>query len=317
MDLKQAYETLGLQKNATTEEVNKAFRKTAAQYHPDKNKDPGAEQKFKDINSAYQVINNPPPEPQMNFQQQGGFGGFQGGFNVQHRHTTHHTPPLTLSVTLTFIEAVLGCVKEFEADKQVCCTRCDGEGGLTSKVCSTCQGKGKKIYKQNNDVFIVNCETCGGNGRQVDPCPNCSGTGTKTERKKFSIPFQGICESGRIRVPGGGHFKSMGFFGSGTEDCLIDVTVQAHPSMRVDELNVISTVEVTLLQALEGTKVVVETVKGQIKLKVPAGVRNKDKIELRGYGVVVDGHGTGNHMFELDVQYPAKSERLIKFLKES
>lgn len=317
MDLEKAYKILGLDSSSSKEEVNKTFRKLAARYHPDVNKEKDAEAKFKDINAAYQLVNNPPPE-QNNFQSHSvhnysvNFGkGF--GKNV---HKQSISSPLELFVTLTFAESVLGCVKEFDAEKYIPCEECDGEGGKTSDtVCDVCKGRGRKIFQEHGNTFIMECDDCNGNGRKITKCKVCDGEGSKLQKKKFSVPINGVTENQIVRLRGGGHFQIHPIFGHTTGDAFIRVQISSHSEMRIKGDDVVSTLKLSLLEALEGVQRKVETVKGNLTIKIPAGSRNREKIEVKGYGVVTD-HKVGSHFFELDVQYPNK-DNLIKFLKEN
>lgn len=305
MDIKQAYETLGLETSASTEEVSKAFKKMAARFHPDVNKESDAEEKFKNINSAYQLINNPPVHTPFN-------DHFKQNVNVR---TVSIPEPIHLQTHLTFVESVLGCTKEFQAEKYVQCSTCDGVGGVGKNICEKCKGRGKSIFKEGRNTFIVECDACNGLGKQLEQCTTCSGSCVVLQTKKFTVPITGAIGGQVIRLRGGGHFQVHPFFGNGYGDAYIHVTVESHLTMKIDGTNVISTIEISLLESLEGTKKTVETVKGKILLKIPAGTRNKDEIELKEYGVVDDSQ-KGSHIFKLDVKYPTDKEKLIKLLKE-
>lgn len=303
MDIKKAYEILGLETSASIEEVNKAFKKMAARFHPDVNKESDAEEKFKNINSAYQLINNPPAKTSFN------------DHFKQNVHTVSIPEPIHLQTHLTFIESVLGCTKEFQAEKYVQCSTCDGVGGIGKNICEKCKGRGRSIFKEGYNTFIVECDACNGVGKQLEQCTICSGNCVILQMKKFKVPIYGAVDGHTVRLRGGGHFQTHPFFGNGYGDAYIHVTVDQHLTMKIDGTNVISTIEISLLEALEGTKKTVETVKGKISLKIPTGTRNKDEIELNGYGVVNESQ-KGKHIFKLDVKYPTDKEKLIKLLKE-
>lgn len=307
MDLKTAYETLGIEHNSSPEEANKAFRKLAAKYHPDVNKEKDAEQKFKDINTAFQTINDPKSESNSD-------GNFHQ--NVSFRTFTE-PDPIQLETRLTFIESILGCIKEFQADKYVPCPKCNGERFVQTKDnCKECNGKGRTVQKMGMNTFIIGCNECAGHGKKVEKCPSCKGEGTVLQKKKFKVPIVAVTDGHTMRLRGGGHFFLHPFFGSTVGDAFIHVKVDNHPKMKMEGKNVISTLELTLLESLEGVTKTVETVKGNYELKIPSSSRHKEEVEIKGFGVHFDAKNIGNHIFRLDIKYPSNTEKIIKLLKE-
>ena len=313
MNSQEAYKILGLEDGADKEAINNAFRQLAKKYHPDRNKDnPEAENKFKEINSAYQYLNNPQPEHNfsgsgsVNMQdfinqafRNGGFGGF-GGNPFQNMHQVPHSVGY---VTITFVESVLGVEKELEIDQNISCNDCQGNGFKQSGGdCGVCKGSGQKKadFSRGNMVFIQPCNKCHGTGKNLTPCnscPNQCGYTTSKVSVKVGIPG-GVVDGNVLRIPNG----------------LIKISVAPDPDMSLVEGNVVSNIEISLLEALKGVSKKVRTVKGEMNLKIPSKIKNSNSVQVYGYGV----NGQGNHIFNVKVNYPEndKIEELIKILEK-
>lgn len=311
MNIRDAYKILELTDDATKEEANEAFRRLSKLYHPD-NKKTGDAQKFKEINEANQKIQNPEPEPQSFGGGGFPFGGFDFsgfGFGGPPRHFKTR-PNVQIGVTVNFNDSVLGCDREIEYDRHEACKECSGDGfEVLTDSCDSCKGNGRTTIKKNNMVFMTTCGICGGLGKKTQECKSCSGEGTKEVNKKINIKLPGgLINNSKIRLAGGGHFMQDGFY----SDAFINVKVIPDKDMTLDGNDVVSRLELSLLEALKGTKKKVRTVKGELTLKVKPKVRNGEKISASGYGA-----NGGNHIFILDVQYPEDVSKLINVLDES
>lgn len=310
MNHSEALKLLELNNGATSEEINNAFRKMAKKYHPDRNKDnPDAELKFKEINTAYQFLNNPQS-------QQSHFSGHSGGFDVNLQdifnqtfgfgrnpfQQVHNAAPQSVSnITISFAESVLGVEKELEIDQNTACKNCNGNGAIKGNTdCGNCQGKGHKQanFSRGNVQFVESCQQCMGTGKNHTPCNACNQKGFSTSRGNIKIGIPGgVMDGNVLRIPGS----------------LIRIHVESDPDMSVDgEGNVVSDVEISLLNALKGISKPVRTVKGEMNLKIPPKIKNGNSVQVHGYGV----QGKGSHIFNISVNYPENVEKLIMVLEE-
>jgi len=309
MKTSEAYKKLELSDNATPEEIQAAFRKQAKKYHPDK-KD-GDEVKFKEINEAYQTLTNPKQSP-GDFDNDGdpfGPGGFGINFNpFGSGRQIKQIPNIIVNVDLTFNESVLGCEKEIKCHRHIMCNDCSGNGFETlADNCSDCGGKGNKVIKQMNMVFMMTCDKCNGVGKKTQDCKKCKGDGATETDMTINVKLpQGVPNNQKIRLQGAGNYVAPGF----NTDVILNPNVESDADMSLDGNDVVSTLEVSLLEALEGTSKKVRTVKGEHTLKIPAKIRNKEKLSVSGYGA-----NGGNHVFNLDVKYPNDVSEIINLLK--
>lgn len=301
MNTQQAYAVLGIESSSSEDEIRKAFRKLANQYHPDKNKDPDAESKFKEINEAYQALKEPNKQEQS---------------WVSTVSRSVQFPPLQIQASLSFKEAVLGCKKTIQVSRYVKCDPCNGKGHWsTHDNCPGCEGKGRRVAVQGNVTMVMNCSQCHGAGRKQDVCTDCSGAGAKITDSSFDVSLPGGLLTGQVvRLGGGGHWQSS-HFGVGYSDAFVNINVNPEPNMRLVGHNVISTLEVSLLDALKGTTKTVPTVHGECELKVPRCSRNKDEVVKKGQGAIMQMSTIGDHIFVLDVKYPDDTDKLIKALE--
>ena len=254
------YEVLGVSRSASEEEVRKAFRKLALEYHPDRNKSDGAAEKFKEINEAYQVLADPKKRTdydrfghagvQMNggaqgfegFDVFGGFGdifdAFFGGSSTRTRTSAQRGADLQHQMTISFEEAVFGVEKEIEVRRTEMCSRCRGsrsEPGNEPAVCPNCAGSGQ-VRRSTQSIFgqfvqVTTCGTCRGEGRIIArPCTTCGARGTETRKRKLAVGIPAGVESGnQIRLTGEGE---PGAFGGHAGDLYVGVRVKAHPLFR-------------------------------------------------------------------------------------
>lgn len=318
MNRREAYNILGLSENASKEEINAAFRKLAKEHHPDRNpNNPDAESKFKEINSAYQLLQKE-PEPGEPFDFPWG-NPFQTIFTSFHKNkrSVAKQPPI-VDIKISFKESILGCNQEVEYDRFEKCDNCNGNGvEVQAGLCKTCNGKGFKHanFSRGNVKFMSACSDCDGSGYETHDCGKCNGKMGEYKKTKLKINLPGgLHDQQVVRVAGGGHFVSTSdFFNSpGYGDLFLKITVEPDPDMVIEDTNVVSSLPLTLLEALTGTIKKVRTVKGEVSLKVRPKIKHREKLSLRGYGV----NGQGDHLFVIDIQYPEDCTKIIELLKE-
>lgn len=317
MNRREAFNILGLSETATKDEINAAFRKLAKEHHPDKNpNNPDAESKFKEINSAYQLLQKEPePDSQEHFSWGNPFQTIFTSFFTKKRQPAAKQPP-TVDIKISFNESVLGCDREIEYDRFEKCINCDGNGvEVQAAPCKTCNGNGFKHanFQRGNVKFMSACSDCDGSGHQTNDCDTCNGNAGNYKKSKLKINLPGGLQNQQIvRVSGGGHFASSDFLNlTGYGDLFLRVSVEPDPDMILEDRNVISSLSITLLEALTGTVKKVRTVKGEVSLKVKPKIKHREKLSLRGYGV-----NGADHLFVIDIQYPEDCTKIIELLKE-
>jgi molecular chaperone DnaJ len=322
MDTHQAYTILGLQPGASKDEINAAFRKLAKEHHPDRN--PGnaeAEAKFKEINSAHQFLQNPPPQNSNKYQYHN--YNYNSVFNVnfedlfQNNYKNNRQEP-KVTAHIDFVESVIGCQKDFEYDIFDMCSDCRGLAKkITNDVCTSCNGAGfiskGNFYRDGALNFQMQCNKCVGTGRRVEPCLPCNGEGVISVKKNITVKIpQGVKDKDNIVARGGGNFHYMGNMGSGYGSLSINVNVKKDPEMSLEGKDVVSKIEISLLDALKGTSKTVRTIKGEMNLKIKPCIRNSDIVRVKGYGIP----NLGDHIFVIDVKYPDDISKIINVLEE-
>lgn len=188
------------------------------------------------------------------------------------------------------------------------CDDCGGNGFETlSDSCPVCNGKGNRTLKQGNMVFMMPCDKCGGLGKKTQDCGKCKGEGTKETDITLNVKLPGgISDTQNIRLQGAGNFIAHGF----STDVFLNCSVEKDNNMVLEGSDVISNINISLLDALQGTSIKVRTVKGEHTLKIPAKIRNAEKLSVAGYGA-----NGGDHIFKIDVQYPENISEIINILK--
>jgi len=352
MAKKDYYEVLGVSKSASEAEIKSAFRKKAKEFHPDVNKDPGAEAKFKEIGEAYSVIGDANKRAQYdqfgsaafdgsagNGGGFGGFGGFQGfdfedldlgsifeqfmggGFTSSRsrggRRATRGEDML-VRVNLTFEEAVFGCEKEFEITVNEKCDDCNGEGGHDPETCNTCGGRGRVISEQRTILGIMQTETicpsCKGQGRTFKKtCNSCKGKTYVKKSKEINLRVpSGIENDDQMRMSGKG---SSGTNGGPNGDVYINFTVEEHPLFKRDGKHIYLEVPLTISEATLGCKKIIPTIHGTEKVSFKDGTQNDETIRLKGKGISSEkDNSTGDMYLITKIIIPRKISRHQKSL---
>ncbi|GCE48674.1 molecular chaperone DnaJ [Thermosporothrix hazakensis] len=309
------YEVLGVSRSASDDEIKKAFRRLAKQYHPDANKEQGAEARFIEINEAYEVLSDPQKRAAYDRYGHSGVGsgagaGFAdfGGFNINdlfetffagatgatRRSGAQRGADLRYELTITFEEAVFGCQKEIELPRWETCSNCHGSGaqpGTSTSRCSACQGTGE-IRRVQKSVFgqfvnVMMCERCRGEGRVITtPCEECRGQGRvrNIHRVVVNIPA-GVDDGINVRVTGAGEVSARGGVPG---NLYVVLTVKPHPFFKRQGNDIIYELPISFAQAALGDEVEVPTVDGKTAtLKIPAGTQSGRSFRLKGMGVPV------------------------------
>ena len=346
------YEVLGVSKDASADEIKKAYRKMAIKYHPDRNHDnkEDAEAHMKEINEAYDVLKDPQKKAQYDqfghdaFSNgaggagAGGFGGFSGGFGGfgdifdtffggggrSRRPGPEKGADLRIDVELTFEEAAFGVEKELTIPRTENCTECNGTGaakGTSPEECPQCHGTGQ-VQSYVNTPFgrMVNattCDRCSGTGKIVKtPCKACGGKGQKKVSKKIKVKIPaGIDEGQRIRVSGGGQ---AGKRGGGYGDLYVYIYIKRHDFFTRDGFDVICEVPITFVQAALGDTIEVPTIHGKVEMKIGAGTQSGTVMRLKGKGIpMLRYEGNGDQHVRIKVLTPQKlSDKQKKLLEE-
>jgi molecular chaperone DnaJ len=335
------YEVLGVSKKASDDEIKKAYRKLARKYHPDRNPDDAAaEEKFKEVQGAYDTLSD--PEKREQYDQGGAFGGFGGqggpgggpfgaggfpggaggsadfgdilsnlfgrGGGGRAQTQQQRGRDLETELSLSFDQAVNGAQVSVSVPKEERCTTCHGSGakpGTAPVTCPRCGGRG--IDAESQGLFSISqpCPQCGGAGQIIeDPCPTCGGSGLtrQTKRYKVNIPA-GVKDGARIRLAGKGE---AGPRGGPPGDLYVVTRVTASPIFkRLDGGNLEVTVPITIAEALRGATIEVPTLDGTKKIKVPAGTKHGTIQRLRGEGPPKPrGKGRGDIRYRLEIEMP-------------
>ncbi|MBC1934913.1 molecular chaperone DnaJ [Listeria grandensis] len=342
------YEVLGVSKGASADEIKKAYRKLSKQYHPDINKETGADEKFKEISEAYEVLSDASKraqydqyghvDPNQGFGGGGsyggggfggqGFGGFEdifdtffggGGSSRQDPNAPRQGSDMQYTMRLKFKEAIFGKEVEIEVPREESCDTCDGSGakpGTHPEKCSHCGGKGSVNVEQNTPFGrIVNkrtCQYCNGTGKEIkEKCDTCHGSGRVTKKKKVKLKVPaGVDDGQQMRVAGEGE----GGVNGGPNGDLYVVFVVAHDEFFEREgSDIYVEVPLTFVQAALGDEIDVPTVHGKIRLKIPAGTQTGTTFRLRNKGVPhLRGNGTGDQHVIVKVIVPKKLDEKQK-----
>ena len=352
MNKKDYYEVLGVSKTATDEEIKRAFRKLAKQYHPDINKEPGAEEKFKEIGEAYAVLSDANKRRQYDqfghaaFENSGsgggtgfqGFnmgdidledilgdlfgGGFRGfsGFGGSSRTSSRPSKgeDIRVVLNLTFEEAAFGCEKDVKLNLTSECSRCKGKGGFNEKTCRTCGGAGK-VLEQAQTIFGYmqtqkTCPDCKGRGKTYETiCDECHGKGVVEKVKTLTVTIpEGVDEGYQLRLSGKGN---AGLNGGPNGDVFIEFKIKEHPLFERDGADIYLEVPVTITDATLGCKKEIPTLYGNIILEIKAGTQNYTKLKIKGKGIKLPNSiSKGNMYAVVNIIIPTKLDRKQKAL---
>ena len=311
------YEVLGVNKGASDDEIKKAYRKVAKQYHPDLNPgDATAEAKFKEANEAYEVLSD--SDKKARYDQYGhagvdpnfGAGGFGGG-RQQNPNAPRKGSTIQSSVTISFEEAAKGCKKKVNITKVERCSECSGTGaakGTSPETCQTCGGRGQVNVQQRTPFGVIStskqCTSCGGKGKIVKtPCQKCHGSGFESKHQTVEVDIPaGIDDRQALNVRGGGN---PGVNGGPTGDLRVNVNVRPHPFFERDGFDVWCEVNVTYAQAALGDTLYIPTLDGKVKYELPAGTQPGEVFRFRGRGIQqLSSRGKGDQFVKIIVEVP-------------
>ena len=338
MTQRDYYEILEVSRSASADDLKAAFRKLARQFHPDVNKEPDAEEKFKEINEAYAVLSDPDKRAAYDrfghagvrgaggaqdfnvdftdfadiFGDLFGFGGM-GRSNRRSRNMPRRGDDLQVRLELTFEESVFGVEKEIEITRDEICATCNGSGaepGTSPIRCTTCNGSGEvRQVRQTilgSMVQVATCPTCRGQGETITtPCHTCQGRGLerKTRKKIVSIPG-GVDTGNQIRLASEGQ---PGVNGGPAGNLYILIQVKPHQFFRRRDFDILLDLNINIAQAALGAEVEIPTVDGPAKLKIPTGAQPGKVLTLRSKGIPhLRGNGRGDQKVIVNVEVPTR-----------
>ena len=337
------YEILGVARNADKEELKRAYRRLARKYHPDVNKEPGAEESFKEISRAYEVLSEPEMRSRYDrfgeagvtgagagaagFQDLSDLGGFAdifesffsgfGGAGTQtqrRRSGPVRGDDLRLDLKLDFREAVFGGEKEIRISHLETCEVCTGSGakpGTRPRTCSTCTGSGqvRRVTRTPFGSFtqVSSCPTCNGTGQMIEEkCETCEGKGARQVTKKLKITIPAGVDNGTsLRISGEG---DAGDRNGPAGDLYVYIFANEDPEFRREGINVLSEIKISYLQAILGSRLDVNTVDGTVEISIPPGTQANTVMTLENHGVPRLGNpvSRGDHLLTVLIDIPSK-----------
>lgn len=339
------YELLEVSKTSDKAAIKKAYRKLAMQYHPDKNPgDSEAEEKFKAINEAYQVLSDDEKRAiydkygkaglEGHSQRGGGFGGFDdlgsifeemfgfGKAQRKERKTYNYNLDTIIELNLEFNEAVFGCKKDIKYKYKTACKPCSGTGAKDGKLatCPTCGGRGQIHSRQGFMTFSQTCPKCGGTGQaKVDSCSSCKGLGYEEIEDTFNVNIpEGINDGMRIRVSNRGNIAPNGQRG----DLYLQIKVKEDSHFIRHDDDIYVEVPIFFTQVILGGKIKIPSLRGELELEIPKGVKDKQHFTFRNEGVKsAQGYGKGDFIAQVKIEYPKsltnEQKELLEKLQES
>ena len=354
MNNTEYYDRLGLSKDASQDEIKRAYRKLSKKYHPDINKEPGAEEKYKEILEAYETLSDAQkraaydqygPDGANGFGGQGSFGGFDGGAGfggfedifssffgggaTRNPNAPRQGDDLQFRVNLSFEEAVFGAEKEIHYNREVTCKTCSGSGakpGTSPVTCGRCHGHGVINVDTQTPLGMmrrqVTCDVCHGTGQEIkDPCQTCHGTGREKQSHTVSVKIPAGVETGQqIRLAGQGE---AGFNGGPYGDLFVVINVNPSDKFTRDGSTIYYTLNISFVQAALGDTVEVPTVHGNVEMVIPAGTQTGKTFRLKGKGAPrLRGGSQGDQLVTVKIVTPTKlndaqKEALLAFAKAS
>ena len=349
---KDYYKILGVEKNASADEIKKAFRKLALKHHPDKG---GDEAKFKEANEAYQVLSDQKKRAEYDTYGQsfrgngGGFGGAQGGgfsgfegFGSQGfegvdlndifgdffgggRPQPRRGRDISIDLQLSFEESVFGVTRKVLITKMSKCETCHGTGakpGTSSKTCTQCNGQGRVHETKRSFLGTISqvreCSACAGTGKiPEEKCTTCKGHGVVRKEEEITIRVPvGIQNGEMVRLTGAGEAIQNGTSG----DLYVKIHVAPHKLFKREGNNIVMDLSVKLTDAILGVEYPIETLDGKIAVKIPKGVSSGEVLRVREKGIPYDSKRRGDLLIKIEVKTPAKlsrkAEKLIEELRE-
>ena len=347
-DKRDYYEVLGVDKNASADDIKKAYRKLAKECHPDLHPDDkDAEARFKELNEANEVLSD--PEKRQKYDQfgfdgpQNPFGGGAGGFDFsgfggmgdifdqlfggmgssQRRNAPRQGNDLRYELHISFEEAASGCEKSFEFMRSEQCDTCHGSGaklGTQTKTCPTCHGSGQMRVSGGFMVTVRTCSTCGGTGKVItDKCTSCGGTGRVKRKRTATVKVPAGIDNGQTMILRGD--GEPGTNGGPNGDLYITIGVRPHKFFKRDGANILLDMPISFTQAALGAEIDVPTLKGTIKYKIPEGTQNDTEFRIRGQGMpYVRSAMSGDLLMRVRVEVPKhlneKQKSLLRQLEE-
>jgi len=342
MSKRDYYEVLGVSRNASKEEVKNSYRKLAFKYHPDRNKAPEAEEKFKEISEAYAVLSDDEKRRQYDMFGHAGIGakyspedlfrgvdfdevfrdfGF-GGFDIfdaffgrrrTRRYEVRRGADLRYDMEITLEDVASGLDREIEVPRRETCDTCNGSGaapGTAPKKCHQCNGTGQIQHTRSTGfarfVQITTCNACRGKGTIIEsPCKRCSGTGVVTRTRKIRVKIpKGIDDGSRLRLSGQGE---AGARGGPPGDLYVVVHVKPHKIFQRNNSDILCEASIGFAQAALGSEIEVPTLDGKARLKIPRGTQTHTVFSLRGRGLPrLHGFGRGNELVRVVIHTPKK-----------
>ena len=355
MNNTEYYDRLGVSKDASQDEIKRAYRKMSKKYHPDINKEPGAEEKYKEVQEAYETLSDDqkraaydqygPDGANAGFGGQGGFGGFDGGAGfggfedifssffgggaARNPNAPRQGDDLQYRVNLSFEEAVFGAEKEVHYNREATCKTCSGSGakpGTSPVTCGRCHGQGVINVDTQTPLGVmrrqVTCDVCHGTGQEIkDPCQTCHGTGHEKQSHKVSVKIPAGVETGQqIRLAGQGE---AGFNGGPYGGLFVIINVNPSDKFTRDGSTIYYTLNISFVQAALGDTVEVPTVHGNVEMTIPAGTQTGKTFRLKGKGAPrLRGGSQGDQHVTVKIVTPTKlndaqKEALLAFAKAS
>ena len=354
MNNTEYYDRLGVSKDASQDEIKRAYRKMSKKYHPDINKEPGAEEKYKEVQEAYETLSDDQkraaydqygPDGANGFGGQGGFGGFDGGAGfggfedifssffgggaTRNPNAPRQGDDLQYRVNLSFEEAIFGAEKEVHYNREATCKTCSGSGakpGTSPVTCGRCHGRGVINVDTQTPLGMmrrqVTCDVCHGTGQEIkEPCQTCHGTGHEKQSHKVSVKIPAGVETGQqIRLAGQGE---AGFNGGPYGDLFVIINVNPSDKFTRDGSTIYYTLNISFVQAALGDTVEVPTVHGNVEMTIPAGTQTGKTFRLKGKGAPrLRGGSQGDQHVTVKIVTPTKlndaqKEALLAFAKAS
>ena len=354
MNNTEYYDRLGVSKDASQDEIKRAYRKMSKKYHPDINKEPGAEEKYKEVQEAYETLSDDQkraaydqygPDGANGFGGQGGFGGFDGGAGfggfedifssffgggaTRNPNAPRQGDDLQYRVNLSFEEAIFGAEKEVHYNREATCKTCSGSGakpGTSPVTCGRCHGQGVINVDTQTPLGMmrrqVTCDVCHGTGQEIkEPCQTCHGTGHEKQSHKVSVKIPAGVETGQqIRLAGQGE---AGFNGGPCGDLFVIINVNPSDKFTRDGSTIYYTLNISFVQAALGDTVEVPTVHGNVEMTIPAGTQTGKTFRLKGKGAPrLRGGSQGDQHVTVKIVTPTKlndaqKEALLAFAKAS